>query len=159
MDEERQVTIRQPLSRIGWQQVRLFRIVNTEAFQAQSPSSRINIQHDHSTIRNTDENAIPSLSGHQFQDNSVTCSDAKWPLIPIENGHHGGTEIRLSEHHYPSAYAHTLLARCFSSTMPAPQRRQPSTTAATAHAPPLLWAQFFLKEGSHLRRLQPSWRS
>src|SRR5690625_913430 len=76
----------------------------------------------------------------------VTDSDRKRPP--------GRAVIRLSEHHYPSAYAHTLLARCFSSTMPAPQRRQPSTTAATAHAPPLLWAQFFLKEGSHLRRLQ-----
>ena len=35
MDEERQVTFRQPVNRSWWQQVRLLRIVITEAFQTE----------------------------------------------------------------------------------------------------------------------------
>src|SRR5690625_393378 len=109
MNEERQVTIRQPLSRIRWQQVRLFGIVITEALQVGPSNSRIIVQYEHSTTKNADGNGIPRQSSQQFRSKTDTCSMVNRPPIPTQNSHPGRAGIRLSEHDNPEQYAHTLL--------------------------------------------------
>src|SRR5690625_5214795 len=70
MNEERQVAIRQPLSRIRWQQVRLLRIVITEAFHTQNPQAAEPL---FSTL------ILPPKTpmGTGFHGKPTTCSDTK----------------------------------------------------------------------------------
>src|SRR5690625_4372586 len=72
MNEERQVAIRQPLSRIRWQQVRLLRIVITEAFHTQNPQAAEPL---FSTL------ILPPKTpmGTGFHGKPTTCSDTKRP--------------------------------------------------------------------------------
>src|SRR5699024_7987831 len=72
MNEERQVAIRQPLSRIRWQQVRLLRIVITEAFHTQNPQA---VEPLFSTL------ILPPKTpmGTGFHGKPTTCSDTKRP--------------------------------------------------------------------------------
>src|SRR5690625_1188705 len=72
MNEERQVAIRQPLSRIRWQQVRLLRIVITEAYHTQNPQAAEPL---FSTL------ILPPKTpmGTGFHGKPTTCSDTKRP--------------------------------------------------------------------------------
>src|SRR5690625_946498 len=118
MNEERQVAIRQPLSRIRWQQVRLLGIVTTKALQVRPSNSRIIVQHTHSTTKNTDGHGIPRQSGQQFRSKAASCSMVYRPPITTQNSHPARTANRLSEYDYPQQYAYTLLDSGHPADMP-----------------------------------------